>query len=234
MVFAFNLLLPFETRPLQLDGFEDVEWTGVELEWNPPGDLLSEIAGDVPVADERMTSIDGVLWGRRGESSIALLVEVKLTEGGFTPCSGRNSRGNRDRAPCRDAARMLACPDRCYLTRPWRSTRERRYWRIFEGAFGSMAAAFPHVDPDGACVFASDSQQIMRQHALALALEQHEIVDEAWLVLVHHDRNPDVTGPFDAYRRLVSDASRLRRVPASTWLRGSPNHLRWMQARYRL
>ncbi len=236
MVFAFNLLLPFVGGGLQLDPpLDDVTWDSVEIEWTPPGALLGEIDGEVPREDERATAIDGVLWGERGGKRVVVLVEVKLSEGGFTTCGGKDSRGNRDRDPCRDGRLFFEAPERCYLTRPYRKTRDRRYWAIFEAAHGSVCDAFPKVEP-GPCPFAHDAQQLMRQHALALAMEQEGLADEAWVLVLHHDANPDVPGHFDAYRELVADPTRLVRQPASVLLRsGAPARWSdWMRQRYLL
>lgn len=234
MVFAFNLLLPFVDFDFRLGApFDDVTWDRVEIEWTPPGHLLGEIDGDVPRDDERATAIDGVLWGRRGGARVVVLVEVKLSEGGFTTCGGLGSAGNHDHGPCRDATVLMSDPGRCYLTRPWRKKRDRRYWPIFEAAHGGLAAAFPGAKAE-ACPFAGDAQQPMRQHALALALEQEGLADEAWLLLLHHDHNPDVRAHFDAYRALTADPSRLLCWPASTLLAAGPptDWASWMRHRY--
>jgi hypothetical protein len=236
MVFAFNLLLPFTGPDLRLPApLSGVAWESVELEWTPPGDLLAEIDGDVPRDDERATAIDGVLRGRRDGRRVVALVEVKLSEGGFTPCGGCESRGNRDRAPCRDAGLFLASPERCYLTRPLRKRRDRRYWSIFSAAHGDLARAFPGVS-GGGCPFEGDAQQLMRQHALALAIEQEGIADETWLVVLHHDRNPDIAGHVDAYRSLVAEPDRIVCLPASSLLAAEPveGWADWMRARYLL
>lgn len=236
MVFAFNLFLPFQKHPLVLGPpLEGVEWEQVDLEWTPPGDLLCEIDGPVPRENEHSTAIDAVLWGRGpGGRRVAVLVEVKLGEGGFSPCRGVKSPHNRDRGPCDDGAVFLAHPERCYLSWPRHQARPRRYWDLFRQAHGSVAAAFPGVS-SGPCPFRADGQQWMRQHALALALEQADQVDQAWCLLVHHDRNPDVPPPFDAYRAWVAHPHRFLRLTASTVLASGPaDWARWMQHRYLL
>jgi len=238
MVFAFNLLLPFkEASSLRLPPpLDDVVWERLELEWTPPGALLCEIAGDVPEPDEPATAIDGVLWGRRGDAAVVVLVEVKLTEGGFTHCNGKDSRGNRDRAPCEDVAVLLDSPQRCYLRRPYRATRERRYWPIFEAAHGSLRGAFPGVR-DGGCPFAGDGQQLMRQHALALAMEQEGLADQAFVLVLHHDDNPDVPEHFEQYWAITATPGRLLRLAASRLLESDPtggDWAAWMRARYLL
>lgn len=191
MAFGLNLFLPFragaDLAPSLAPAVGALEVDGVVFEWVPPGALLGEIDGDVPRDDEPATGVDVLVRGRRQDGTrVAMLVEVKLSEGGFTPCGGRTSRANRRTDLCDDASAFLAEPAACYLTRPFRKKRDRRYWSIFETAHGSVAAAFPGVGP-GSCPFAGDAQQPMRQHALALGLVQAELADEARVLLVHHD-----------------------------------------------
>ncbi len=236
MVFAFNLLLPFQRHPLDLGApFDGVDWRRVRLEWTPPGPLLGEIRGEVPGPREKATAIDALLEGERpGGERVAVLVEVKLSEGGFTGCGGQASPRNVRRFGCDDALAMLAAPEGCYLTQPAHQRRPRRYWAIFAAAHGSLAEAFPGVG-DGPCPFRGHGQQLMRQHALALAMEQEGLVDEAWVVVVHHDHNPDVPEHFDAYRGVVASPERLLRWPASRLLRARPPAWQaWMRDRYLL
>jgi len=212
----------------------------VDLEYYGSGDLLCEIPGPEPGPHDKLTAADVAVHlvdgdGRRG----VLLIEVKLTEGGFTTCGGIDSRGNRDRAPCLDADLFFREPARCYLRHPYRATRDRRYWRIFEQAHGSLRAAFPGQAEHAGCPFAGDWQQPMRNHALALAMQQAGLVDFWHLALVHHDDNPDVPGPWDAYRRCAADAESLHRWPASSLLPAlaacvpaADDHEGWMRARY--
>ncbi len=236
MVFAFNLMLPFQRHPLVLGApFAEVSWQRVTLEWTPPGQLLAEIRGEVPGPREAATAIDALLEGQRPDGArVAVLVEVKLSEAGFSSCGGAVSRCNRERFGCDDAQAMLAEPHRCYLTQPRHQRRPRRYWEIFARAHGSLAAAFPSAG-SGPCPFRGHGQQLMRQHALALAMEQEGLADVAWLVLLHHDHNPDVPVHFDAYRATVADPRRLLRWPAARLLEAGPaDWAAWMRHRYHL
>lgn len=242
MVFAFNLFLPPDAGSWVVAAlgarFDDVRVDRVDIEWVPPGRYLAEIDGDSPREDESSSAIDAVVWGTRADSrSVAILLEVKLSEGGFTPCGGRESRGNRRRDVCESAATFLAEPTACYLTRPYGKARNRRYWEIFDRAFGSVAQAFPGSS-DGPCPFAGDRQQPMRQHALALALEADGGIDEAWLVLVHHDDNPDVLPHWEHYRTTVADSGRIVSLPAGQMIRAGddawPLWASYMRERYGL
>ena len=218
MAFAFNLFLPLRKADGLARSLEPavglLEIDDVVLEWVPPGHLLGELEGDVPKKDEAATGIDAVIWAHRptGEK-LAILIEVKLTERGFSSCGGHGSRYNTRTDVCESAPTFLADPNACYLTRPRGKKRDRRYWDIFANAHGSMRQAFPSAE--GVCPFEGDHQQPMRQHALALALEAEGTVDEAWLVLVHHDDNPDVVPPWDSYRQRARNSSRITKRPAS-------------------
>jgi hypothetical protein len=162
MAFGFNLFLPFragaDLAPSLAPAVGPLTVDAVVFEWVPPGAVLGEIDGDVPRDDEPATGVDVLVRGRREDGArVAILVEVKLSEGGFTPCGGRTSRANRRTDLCEDARAFLAAPSACYLTRPFRKQRDRRYWAIFEAAQGSVAAAFPGVAA-GPCPFAGDAQ----------------------------------------------------------------------------
>ena len=166
--FALNLFLPFWDRKRTLRLSERVSALvgaqltieRVQFEWTPPGRLLGEIAGDRPVGDEPATAADVVLWGRmRFRRRAAVLLEVKLSEGEFTHCGGRDSRANRRKDVCQSARRFMQDPNACYLRRPVRQRRDRRYWTIFARSHGSVRRAFPHADLDGPCPFAYDMQR---------------------------------------------------------------------------
>ncbi len=243
MAFAFNLFLPFragaDLAPSLVPLLGPLTVDQVVFEWTPPGAVLGEIDGDVPRDDEHATSVDVLIRGTRPSGArVAVLVEVKLSEGGFTTCGGRTSRANRRTDLCEDASAFLTEPGACYLTHPLRKKRDRRYWAIFEAAYGSVAEAFPGV-ASGPCPFAGDGQQPMRQHALALGLVQAGLAEEAWLLLVHHDDNPDVPAHWDAWRRLLPPTAKVARLEASAMLRvareqGLDDWASWMGGRYLL
>lgn len=242
MVFAFNLFAPFAA---------DQDLTGwlpaacgvtrvnrVRFEWTPPGDLLAEVRGTVPSGREASTAIDVLVEGEReGGGKVAILIEVKLSEGGFTACGGRHSKANGRTDVCEDGDLFLADPASCYLTRPRSAARDRRYWTILEQRYGSVRAAIARDRAERACPFAGDANQIMRQHALAVALEQSGTYDEAWVGLVHHDDNPDVNELWRDTVAMFNPAARFFRNPASTLLShggrcGDAHWAEWMADRY--
>ena len=246
-VFAFNLFLPFRQGDRQhlsetISEFieEEILIDRVAFEWVPPGHLLCEIDGEWPALEERATAVDIVLWcrlnnGRRG----AVLLEVKPTEDKFTHCNGRKSKGNRRQDVCQSAQLFFDNPGDCYLTRPYRKSRGRRYWEIFAGSYGGLRQAFPHADLSGGCPFAYNMQQPMRNLAVARALEQEDLVQRAWYGLCAHDRNPDVSGHWSAWQELLGQTTPAPLIPASRVVgageeAGLTKWASYMRSRYRL
>ena len=248
-MFAFNLFLPFRDEgrerlsdrvggmigaPFRIDE--------VRFEWVPPGALLGEIRGDRPVGDEPATGVDIVLWGQLtgGERAVVLL-EVKLSEGEFTSCGGRNSAANQRKDVCASATRFFGEPSACYLRRPKRARRDRRYWEIFAASHGSVHDAFPGADMTGPCPFAESMQQPMRNLAIARGLEQDptSAVEQAWFGLCAHDDNPDIAAHWERWRSLLPDEAMAPALPASEVVRtgeeeGFVEWAAWMRDRYRL
>ncbi len=248
-IFAFNLFLPFrEGEKSKLsDLVSETIDTGfsieeVRFEWVPPGALLGEIAGDRPSPGEPATAVDVALWGQVGDGGrAAVLLEVKLSETDFMHCNGRTSPGNRRTDVCDSAATFFDDPVACYLRRPRRSRRDRRYWEIFKQSHGSVRAAFPGADLEGPCPFAFSMQQPMRNLAVArgLELDGESGVDKAWFALCSHDDNPDAARHWKDWNRLLADQSMAPRLPASKVVRageadGFGDWAACMRERYRL
>ena len=248
-VFAFNLFLPFRQGNQERLSDRVSEAIGthfsideVGFEWVPPGALLGEIRGESPVGNEPATAIDVVLWGHLPEERrAAVLLEVKLSEGDFTHCAGRTSPGNDKKDVCASAARFFEDPSNCYLRRPLRQHRDRRYWEILAASQGSVRAAFPGAETEAECPFAYSMQQPMRNLAIARGLEQDQGsgVAQAWFGLCAHEKNESVSEHWEEWRSLFSDRSLAPSIPASEIVRtgeaaGLLEWAAWMQARYRL
>jgi hypothetical protein len=221
MAFAFNLFMPFRvagsTVLEELLGValkQSLTVSAVGFEFGGPTHVLGECAGTEPTADEKFTASDVAVHvtdqaGRRG----VVLIEVKLSEGGYTHCGGATSRGNRRLDVCASAATFFAEPGACYLRRPYRAQRDRRYWDILAAEFGSVQQAVPRYEGER-CPFELDYQQMMRNHTLALGLVQAGEVEFAAFGLVHHPDNLDVIEPWKRYRNIVADDSQLFDIPA--------------------
>jgi hypothetical protein len=249
MVFGFNLFLPF-----RVDGPEplasllstvtrlELRIERIQFEYGP-SEILAETQSDPPRLDEPRTTSDvGIevrdAAGRHG----IVLIEVKLSEGGFTTCGGRGSPRNGRRDVCDSAAVFFAETGACYLNRPAHARRDRRYWSIFAAADGTVQGAFPGADLGGCCPFADDMQQPMRNHALALGLLQSGRYEFARFGLVHHDDNPDVPLHWERYRAMIADPEVLFRLPASAVIEAgrrleaswSSDWAQYLEDRYRL
>ena len=249
MVFGFNLFLPFlvdSSEPLAalLSKATQLELRVERIQFEfGPSEILAETERDPPNWDEPRTTSDlGIevhdAAGRRG----IVLLEVKLSEGGFTGCGGRGSPRNSRRDLCDSAGAFFAETSACYLTRPRHARRDRRYWSIFASAGRSVQAAFPGADLGGCCPFANDMQQPMRNHALALGLLQAGRYEFARFGLVHHDDNPDVPQHWERYRGVVADPEVLFCLPASGVIEAgrrleaswSSDWAKYLEERYRL
>lgn len=245
--FAFNLFLPF--RGGSRSGLSDrvselvdvpVSIEQVHFEWVPPGSILGEVDGDRPSDEEVATGADVVLWCRREDGSrAAVLLEVKLSETNFTHCNGRTSPANRRTDVCESARLFFEDPSACYLRRPIRKRRDRRYWEIFTASHGSVGAAFPGADLSGPCPFAYDMQQPMRNLAIARGLEQEGVVEQSWFVLCSHDLNPNISEHWEAWGRLLPDSDTSYSLLASEIVRvgeaeGASDWAAWMRRRYML
>ena len=221
MAFGFNLFMPFReygASPLEellgrSLGFS-LRVVDIAFEFHGPTAVLAECAGPQATDEEKFTASDVAVRVRDDSGRAGLvLIEVKLSEGGFTPCNGARSDGNRRKDVCASAATFFQEPRACYLRRPCHARRDRRYWDIFNAAFGSVRSAVPGFTGEH-CPFKGNHQQLMRNHALALGLVQAGEVAFTAFGLVHHPDNHHVVEPWEEYRSIVADASPLFRIPA--------------------
>ena len=248
MAFGFNLFMPFRVHgasalegPLAHALGFSIRVVGIEFEFQGPTDVLAECAGPRPADDEKFTASDVAIHVEDDDGWAGLvLVEVKLSEGGFTPCNGALSAANTRKDVCASAETFFDDPRACYLRRTRHALRDRRYWDIFDAAFESVRGAVPAFTGER-CPFEDDHQQLMRNHALALGLVQAGEADFAAFGLVHHRDNHHVVGPWEHYRSLVADASPLFRIPADELIDAAadqavpwPDWVSYMRERYML
>ena len=140
---------------------------------------------------------------------------------------------------CRSATLFLDDPNACYLRRPQRKRRDRRYWEIFAKSHGTVRDAFPNAALDGPCPFAYDMQQPMRNLAIARGLEQEDMVERAWFALCAHDANAGIAEHWQAWKQLLPDPTMAPFLPASEVVRagedeGLSDWASYMRSRYRL
>lgn len=245
--FAFNLFLPFFDEPARtrlshlitnVTG-RDFQVDRIDLEWVPPGALLGEISGDQPRLDEPATGVDVVLWGTSDGVPAAVLIEVKFSEGGFTHCGGAASTANKRPDVCASASTFLDTPALCYLNRPARATRNRRYWEIYREEYGAVAAAFPGANRKADCPFKGEMQQPMRNLAVAIGLKQAGTVNNSWFLLCAHDTNPDVPNHWSQWQALLPPGTTAPQLLASEIVAagaqaGLVDWASWMIRRYQL
>ena len=246
-VFSFNLFLPFRRggrdrlndRLGALLG-PDLAVERVQFEWVPSGVLLGELAGERPSVDEPATSVDVVLWCRlaNGEHA-AVLVEVKLSESGFTRCRGRGHPDNDRKDVCKSPGKFFTDFEHCFVRHPPGKLRPRRYWDVFTDRFGDLRTAFPGANAEGPCPFAGYAYQPMRNLALAKALEQDAFssVTRAWFMLCVHDNNPEIAEQWAAWAKLLPNPAMAPTLRASDVVRagedeGHTEWAEWMRRRY--
>ena len=143
-VFALNLFLPFREGDRKALSERGCWWTRWALSGCHPGRCLASWRGIVPVrtSPPRPLTSSRLEDGRRA----VVLVEAKLSEDRFTTCNGRIGRGNRRKDVCESAPLFFSDPNTCYLRRPKRKRRDRRYWKIFAARHGCVRDAFPGAD----------------------------------------------------------------------------------------
>jgi len=247
--FAFNLFYPFAgpelhhlKRPLSTVIPHLAEIESLAFEYVPEVDVLGEWAGDEPGVPFTASDVGIIFRTDEGHRGIAL-IEVKFTESGFTHCFGRRSRANHRRDVCRSWDVFRQEPAGCYLTRPKRATKDRRYWSIIKNQFGSIEGFFVDgTSPYLGCPFAGDFQQPMRNHALALGLEQAKLFDVAFLILAYHDANDVILRKWKHYCQATVDQSRLGTLTASAVVDAVagldqgfwPDYIRYHAERYQI
>ena len=248
MAFAFNLFMPFreygasalEAALKGVLGFR-VRVIAMTFEFHGPTDVLAECAGTQPADDEKFTASDvAIQLEDDSDRTGVVLVEVKLSEGGYTHCNGATSKSNTRKDVCAAADRFFEKPHTCYLTRPRHARRDRRYWDILKTEFGSVRGAVPAYSGKR-CPFEGNYQQLMRNHALTLGLVQAGKAAFTAFGLVHHPGNQYVVEPWDDYRSTVADPSPLFRIPADVLVDAAarqaapwPAWARYMRERYML
>ncbi len=144
----------------------------IEFEWEAkedrlkPAELLGEPNGKRGTGQ---TSPDVAFEVDTPKGTGIILVESKYTEHWFYQCSGYRARKedpyrrpNMNPARCKDFPGIVEDPTRCHLTE-WKRT----YWDYLKPNFQSAAKM-------GACCPAAfGGYQLLRQHALAEALNNH-------------------------------------------------------------
>jgi hypothetical protein len=127
------------------------------------------------------------------------LIEHKLTEKEFTPCSGPKSK-NRDKA-LHDCTSTFAETLRHKHTCFHHDFGKRKYWVITEGNRPFFVNHAKHAE----CPFHGGMNQLWRNQLLALAMEQDEQqpYKHAAFSVVKHPANPHLDASLNAFKDLV-------------------------------
>jgi hypothetical protein len=130
------------------------------------------------------------------------LIEHKLTEDEFTPCSGYKSKGRKDHRShdcTRSFGEFLNNKSTCYQ----HDVRQRNYWNITEKNRAFFANDATHTE----CPFQSGMNQLWRNQLLALAVEQdgRQPYEQACFSVVKHSANCHLDASLNAFTKLVGN-----------------------------
>lgn len=176
--FALNLFAPLNElgrRGIAGElGLDAAEMGEPQFEWSDPGDQLGERTKASPHA----TQVDVRLDCRTSAGeTVACLVEVKLSEPDFNPCSAWLSSRNDRLDVCATSGPFGNDTAACFQLRNHDGEQRRAY----DTALGPLTANDPG-DHDG-CWFRFGGNQVMRNVALARSLVSQGSADSAVVAL---------------------------------------------------
>ena len=173
-------------------------------------------------------------------TALPCLVEVKLTEAAFSHCNGRTSPNNKRKDVCQSAQLFFDDPQECYLDPSCGKNTGQALLGDIRGKLRQPARRLPERR-------AERGMPLRLRHAATNAqpgnctqgLVQEGTVEKAWYVLCSHDHNRDIAGHWQAWQRLVSDATPAPFLSASEVIKvGEEDGLvewgKYMRARYQL
>lgn len=175
--FALNLFAPLdETGRRQVAaalGVDAVEVSAPQFEWSDPDDTLAERTNASPHATQVDVRFDCVTTSG---AKVCCLVEVKLSEPDFNPCSAWLSPRNDRLDVCATAGPFGNDATACFQLR----NHDREHRRTYDTALGPLT-----VTADGAdgCWYRFGGNQAMRNVALARSLVARGVADRAVVAL---------------------------------------------------
>jgi hypothetical protein len=176
--FALNLFAPLdETGRISVAaaaGIDAIEVSEPRFEWSDPSDSLGERTHASPHATQVDVVLDCVT--HTGKKT-ALLIEVKLSEQDFNPCSAWLSPKNDRLDICETSGPFGNDPAACFQLRNHDREQRRRY----DTALGEPTVVEP--SDNGGCWFRFGGNQAMRNVALARTLVQRGDVHGATVAL---------------------------------------------------
>jgi len=208
-IFCINLFYPLirNESELLLNYFSNLlktEFVSIErfeFEYSPETDLLGEWRS-IKKQDEYVTASDlGFFLIDKQSKRTILLLEIKFTEMDFTRCGGYDSNGNKNQFVCNDVNLLLADYNTCYLQTPLPRKSPRTYFNKFIDLNNSFSNIKNRKEKD--CPFKSNLQ-CLRNHSFLKALVENKDCDNAFFLLVYHDKNEDILNEWTKYYDLLS------------------------------
>ncbi len=198
--FALNLFAPLTTvawtqiaRHCLAD--DRAEVTGVaQFEYVDPEDVLRESSR----RSKHVTQVDCMVPVIRGDgTSHMMLIEVKLTEDGFSKCSAFDSSRNDRKHVCATPLAFGGAPGQCFQLANHDKGQRRRY-DIALGDLGAQPAGF-------GCWFRDGGNQIMRNVALARTMIQSGKVKSASVLLMAPEQHLYIWEQWRTHTRVFSN-----------------------------
>jgi hypothetical protein len=142
-----------------------------------------------------------IAYRNHGGELCLWLIEHKLAEREFTPCSGPKSHDrDRTRHACSSSfADILRNKHTCFH----HDFKKRKYWDITEGHLDF----FVNPEREGECPFQGGMNQLWRNLLLALAVEQDEgqPYAHATFSVVKHPANPHLNETLSSFEKLIGN-----------------------------
>ena len=184
--FALNLFAPLDDAArvgvAAAVGIEAATVSEPRFEWSDPEDHLGERTHASPHATQVDVVLDCVAASGK---TTALLIEVKLSEDDFNPCSAWLSSKNDRLDVCCTTGPFGDDPTNCFQLRNHGREHRRRY----DTALGPLEVV--DSSDDSGCWFRFGGNQAMRNVALARTLVERQAADSAVVALcapkAHHE-----------------------------------------------
>lgn len=219
-IFGINLLFPMLNDPKKIGqkilieifntklkrNIESIE--SFQYEYSPDEDWLGEWPGIVKPSDY-ITSVDVLIVCKENDKNIAILLEVKFTEGEFGPCNGITSNGctNEDREHCENFSSVIKERENCYLHKKYKTRSARKYFNYFnlDNDIDNKAKSCPFIN----------NNQCIRNHALAHALKTNGGMAETYFGLIVYDGNNEIMKYWNEYYETMKESKELVSIRAS-------------------
>lgn len=212
--FALNLFAPLSDDALRAVwrrfGYPNIEQVERPIfEWSDPDDVLGEATAKSP----HKTQIDVLLRATtaRGMRVVAL-IEVKLSETDFGPCSAHDSTQNPHPQVCETGKPFGGLPELCFQLTNKNGSHRRRYDQYLDGIASTNHSGV-------GCPFRYGNQP-MRNVALARSLVERGDADDAFVALCAPEAHSAIWRRWDEAKLALDGVSgvTLTDLPASAVL----------------